>query len=151
MKVCIGADHAGFELKRIITSHLTSRGIEFYDVGTHSTESVDYPDIAAEVAKRVSDGEFERGILICGAGIGMSMVANKFPRVRAALVSDEYAAKVSRLHNDANVLVLAGRVIDAETAKLVTDVWLDTEFEGGRHERRVRKITEIEESLNCRN
>ncbi|RJQ54557.1 MAG: ribose 5-phosphate isomerase B [Actinobacteria bacterium] len=150
MKVCIGADHAGFELKEHLLARLKARGIEAIDVGTHSTDAVDYPDFGAEVARRVSAGECERGILICGAGIGMSMVANKFPGVRAALVGDEYAARMSRRHNDANVLVMGARVIEPASAGKLTEVWLDTEFEGGRHERRVRKIAEIEESIHCR-
>lgn len=151
MKLCIGSDHAGFELKEAIRDHVASRGFEVTDVGTHSRDPVDYPDFAAAVARRVSTGECDRGILICGAGIGMAMVANKFRGVRAGVAGDEYSAKMSRQHNDANVLVLAGRIIDSDKAKTIADAWLAAEFEGGRHERRLRKIAEIEESQRCQN
>ena len=149
MKLCIGSDHAGFELKEIIRDHVAADGAEVVDVGTHSIEPVDYPDYAAKVGSCVSIGECERGILICGAGIGMAMVANKFPRVRAGVASDAYVARMSRAHNDANVLVLAGRIVDEDTAKEIVDTWLAAEFEGGRHARRVAKIAEIEESVRC--
>lgn len=151
MRLCIGADHAGFELKGIVREHLAARACEIVDVGTDSTDPVDYPDFAAEVAGRVSSGECDRGILICGAGIGMAMVANKFPGVRAGVALDTYSAEMSRAHNDANVLVLAGRIIDARSAKQITDAWLAAEFEGGRHARRIQKIAEIEENIRCRN
>lgn len=151
VKLCIGADHAGFELKETIRDYVVAHGFEVADVGTHSLDPVDYPDIAANVGRRVSNGECDRGILICGAGIGMAMVANKFQGVRAGVASDIYSAKMSREHNDTNVLVLAGRIVDAETAQHIVDTWLSTEFAGGRHERRIRKITELEESLHCRN
>lgn len=149
MKLCIGADHAGFDLKEVVRDHVAATGAEVVDAGTDSTDPVDYPDYAAKVGRCVSAGECERGILICGAGIGMAMVANKFPGVRAGVASDTYSARMSRAHNDANVLVLASRVVDAETAKKITDTWLSTEFEGGRHARRVAKIAEIEESVRC--
>ncbi len=115
------------------------------DIGTGSADSVDYPDFGARVARAVSSGEYDRGILICGSGIGMSIVANKFPGIKdAALCTDTESARLSRMHNDANVLVLAGRRTDPETAVAITRVWLDTPFEGGRHERRLEKIRNIE-------
>jgi len=114
------------------------------DVGTYSEDSVDYPDFAAMVARAISSGEFDRGILICGSGVGMSIVANKFPGVRAALCTDTDTARMSRMHNDANILVLAGRRTNIETAVAIVTVWLDTEFEGGRHQRRLDKIKNIE-------
>ncbi len=146
VKLCIGADHAGVELKQAIRQRVAGRGVEVTDVGADSTDPVDYPDIAAEVARTVSKGKCDRGILICGSGIGMAMVANKFRGVRAAVAGDIVSAEMSRRHNDANVLCLAARMIDADTAGAITDKWLDTPFEGGRHARRVQKIAEIEES-----
>ncbi len=149
MKLCIGADHAGFELKETIRGHLAAQGLLVEDCGTSSPEPVDYPDIGAKVGREISAGRCDQGILICGAGIGMAMVANKFPGVRAGVAPDVYSAKMSRAHNDANVLVLAARIVDADAAKEIVDAWLSTEFEGGRHARRVRKISEIEENLRC--
>lgn len=151
VKICIGADHAGFELKQIIRDHLAACGHEVEDVGTSSSDPVDYPDFGAKVAESVSTGACERGILICGAGIGMAMVANKYPGVRAGVASDVYSAQMSRAHNDSNVLVLAARIVEAEAAKQIVDAWTQTQFEGGRHARRVQKISEIEEKLRCRN
>jgi ribose 5-phosphate isomerase B len=147
MKVAIGCDHAGLSLKNEITPLLDELGIEWVDYGTNNEASVDYPDFGERVAMAVSSGEIERGILICGTGIGMSIVANKFPRVRAALCLNEYAAKMSRLHNDANILVLAGRILDGKQAKDIVRVWFTTDFEGGRHQRRIDKIRSIEERL----
>jgi len=141
MKIIIGSDHAGFALKEALKKAF--HGIT--DIGAGSEESVDYPDFGARVARAVSSGEFDRGILICGSGIGMSIVANRFPGVRAALCTDTETARLSRMHNDANVLVLAGRRTDPETAVAITTVWLDTPFEGGRHARRLDKIRTIEE------
>ncbi|MDX9820856.1 MAG: ribose 5-phosphate isomerase B [Syntrophales bacterium] len=143
----IGADHAGFDLKVALKRLLDRLGYSVHDVGTFSSESVDYPDIAAEVARRVSTGEFARGILVCGSGIGMSITANRFPHVRAALCMDAETARLSRQHNDANILVLAGRRTDPNTAGEITQVWLRTAFEGGRHQRRLEKIGTIEDSL----
>jgi ribose 5-phosphate isomerase B len=145
MKVAIGSDHAGVELKEELASLLKDMGIDVRDVGTDGTESVDYPDFGDKVSKAVSDGEVERGILICGTGIGMSIVANKFPKVRAALCGEPFSARMSRLHNDANVLVLGGRVVGRSLAADITKVWLETPFEGDRHARRLEKITRIEE------
>jgi len=117
------------------------------DIGAYSENSVDYPDLAARVARAISSGEFESGILICGTGVGMSIVANKFPGVRAALCTDTDTARMSRMHNDANVLVLAGRRTDVKTAVGIVRVWFSTEFEGGRHKKRLDKITNIEEEI----
>ena len=146
-RLVIGADHAGFDLKVALKRLLDRLGYSVHDVGTFSSESVDYPDIAAEVARRVSTGEFARGILVCGSGIGMSITANRFPHVRAALCMDAETARLSRQHNNANILVLAGRRTDPNTAGEITQVWLRTAFEGGRHQRRLEKIAAIEDSL----
>jgi len=140
LKIIIGSDHAGFDLKKALKESFDG----MVDVGTYSEDSVDYPDFAAKVARPISSGEFKRGILICGSGIGMSIVANKFPGVRAALCTDTDTARMSRMHNDSNVLVLAGRRTDAETAAAIVKVWSNTEFEGGRHKRRLDKIKNIE-------
>ena|SRR3990167_4449555 len=148
-KILIASDHAGLELKEKIIEAGKSLGFSFADLGTYDTESVDYPDQAAELASKISNGEFNTGILICGTGIGMSIVANKFSGVRAALVSDVYAANMARSHNDANVLVLGGRVIKPEVALEIVKTFLSTNFEGGRHIRRLEKIKEIE-SKNSR-
>lgn len=141
MKIIIGSDHAGFSLKETLKESFGG----MVDAGTYSEDSVDYPDFAARVASAISSGEFERGILICGSGVGMSIVANKFPGVRAALCTDTDTARMSRMHNDANILILAGRRTDVETATAIVKVWSNTEFEGGRHKRRLDKIKNIEE------
>lgn len=141
--LALGSDHAGFELKEIIINGLKARGISFHDFGTYSTESTDYPDFAHAVAKSVNNGEFEKGILICGSGNGVSMTANKYPGVRAALCWNREIARLARLHNDANILSLPGRFIDSEVALSALDVFLETDFEGGRHQRRVEKICRI--------
>jgi ribose 5-phosphate isomerase B len=140
----IGSDHGGLELKLAVTEALRQRGIDVANLGTDNGDSVDYPDFAEKVAIAVSRGEAECGILICGTGIGMSIVANKFPGVRAALVTDEYMARMAREHNNANILVLGGRVVDAMSACRIVAVWLDAAFEGGRHQRRLDKITQLE-------
>ncbi len=150
MKIAIGCDHAGVELKNAILPVLRELSIISEDVGAYEELSVDYPDFAEKVSEMVSKGEVERGILICGTGIGMSIVANKFPGVRAALCHEEYSAKMSRLHNDANILILPGRIIDKEKAAGIVKVWFSTAFEGGRHQRRLDKIKAIEERLRCR-
>lgn len=147
MRVYIGADHAGFELKEQIKKSLAERHVEVVDVGTAGPESVDYPDYGEQVGRAVSCGDVERGILICGTGIGMSVVANKFPGVRAGLVNDLYSARMCREHNDCNVLVLAARVVDYEVAPQIVDAFLDTPFAGDRHARRVAKISGIEERV----
>ena len=147
MNVVIGCDHRGYPLKEKLKKFLNDRKVDVLDVGTSSTDSVDYPDFGSAAAEKVSTGEYERGIVICGSGIGMSMVANKLPRVRAALCHDEYTAKMSRLHNDSNILSLGADVIDEILAKKIVETWLDTAFEGGRHRRRVDKIEQFEEKL----
>jgi len=144
MKIGLACDHAGFELKEEIKTLLPSLGFEPVDFGTFNEESVDYPDYGVLVAEKVSKGELERGILICGTGIGMSIVANKFPRVRAALVHDLYSSRCSREHNDANILVIGGRVVGKDLAREIVKVWLTTPFAGGRHQRRVDKIEALE-------
>lgn len=151
MKVVLGSDHGGLELKTLIADFLRKRGIEVEDCGTGNNTSVDYPDFGETVARKVSSGAAELGLLVCGTGIGMSIVANKFPRVRAALVSDEFTARMAKEHNNANVLVLGGRVLDAELAKGMVATWLDAVFEGGRHQQRLDKIARLEETLRTEN
>jgi ribose 5-phosphate isomerase B len=146
MKIVLGADHAGFELKEKIRQHLLQQGMDIKDVGTFSAESVDYPDYARQVGEAVAEGRCDRGILVCGTGIGMAMAANKVPGIRAAGVHSEMEAQLSREHNDANVLTLGARVLDVATATAIVNRFLDTGFAGGRHERRVNKIMEIEQS-----
>lgn len=148
MKLAIGCDHAGFGLKEEIIGVLNTLNIEFFDCGTKNTKSVDYPDFGAKVSELVSSGKVEKGMLICGTGVGMSMVANKFPHIRASLCNDLFTAKMSRLHNDANILVLGGRIIGSDLAKEIVKVWLTTPFEGNRHLRRINKIRALEEHLN---
>ena len=144
MKIAIGADHAGYELKEKVRRWLVQHGIEVDDQGTNSSESVDYPDYARAVAEEVSRKNADFGILVCGSGIGMAIVANKVPGVRAANVSSEQEAELSRAHNDANVLTLGARLMDEHNAFQILDVWLSTSFAGGRHQRRVDKIADIE-------
>lgn len=150
MKIAIGCDHAGVTMKNEITPILDSLNIEWEDFGTKDEESVDYPDFGEKVSSAVSEGRVDRGILICGTGIGMSIVANKFPGIRAALCQEDYSAKMSRLHNDANMLVLPGRIIDIATAKGIINAWFTTDFEGGRHQKRLDKITAIEGKLKLK-
>lgn len=144
MKIAIGADHAGFILKEYVKTFLGKMDIETTDAGTGSEDSVDYPDYGSEVARAVAAGKADRGILICGSGIGMSIVANKFPGIRAALCRDAETAVMSRKHNDSNILVLAGRHTGSGDAETIVRAWLDTDFEGGRHQRRLDKIRAIE-------
>ncbi|WP_457552995.1 ribose 5-phosphate isomerase B [Desulfobacula sp.] len=138
--IIIGCDHAAFELKEKIKTYLMDRGYRVEDAGTKSDVSVNYVDFGKKVAAAVSKNEYSRGILLCGTGLGMSMVANRFAHVRAALCSDIFAAKMSRLHNDANILVLGGRVVGDILAFEIVQTWLDTEFEGGRHLERIQSI-----------
>lgn len=145
--IAIGCDHGGVELKDVLVEYLRVKGAQVCDVGTQGRQSVDYPDYGREVAQRVSAGQAERGVLICTSGIGMSIVANKFPGVRAALVADLDGAKSSREHNDANILVLSGAKTKPQLAQEILDTWLVTEFAGERHQRRVDKITEIEQEI----
>jgi len=144
MQIGLACDHGGFELKEELKAFLKSAGVEPVDMGSFNEESVDYPDYGVLVAEKVSRGELERGILICGTGIGMSIVANKFPGVRAALANDLYSARCSREHNDANVLVIGGRIIGRGMALEIVKVWLNTSFAGGRHQRRIDKIKALE-------
>lgn len=146
MKVAIGADHGGFRLKEAIKPVLDSLGVEYKDFGTNSEESVDYPDISAPVARAVAAGEYDRGILICGTGIGIGIAANKVPGIRAALCHDTFSAHASREHNNANILTMGERVIGPGLASDIVKIWLTTEFEGGRHERRIAKISALEET-----
>lgn len=145
--IAFGCDHGGVELKEALIDFLRSRGVDVRDFGTHGKESVDYPDFGKEVSRSVSDGEAERGVLVCTSGIGMSIIANKFPGVRAALVRDLDEARSSREHNDANILVLSGAKTDALMAQQIIDAWLATPFGGGRHQRRIDKITQVETDL----
>ena len=138
--IAIAADHGGLALKRLLSAVLRGNGVDVADFGTEDDASVDYPDYAAKVVEALSDGRAMRGILLCGSGIGMSIAANRHPGIRAALVHDVETAVLSRKHNDANVLVMGGRLIDDETAKACLDAFLNTSFEGGRHRRRVKKM-----------
>jgi len=146
-KIIIGCDHAGFPLKETIKPCLANMGYEITDAGTDGIDPVDYPDFGARVAERVSSGEFDRGILLCGSGVGMAIVANKFPHIRAVLCLDEETARLSRLHNDTNILVLAGRRTEKTEAESIMRLWLSTEFEGDRHQRRIDKIEAIEKRI----
>ncbi|WP_340147727.1 ribose 5-phosphate isomerase B [Desulfosarcina cetonica] len=140
----MGCDHAAFQLKEILKTALEAKGIAVTDVGTHSEASMDYPDTGKIVAQKISTGEFERGILTCGTGLGMSMVANKYPHVRAALCNDLFSAAMSRRHNNANILVMGGRVIGDVLALEILNTWLSTPFDGGRHQRRLDMFDTIE-------
>ncbi|MCA5586599.1 ribose 5-phosphate isomerase B [Finegoldia magna] len=144
MKIAIAADHGGFELKDSMVEYIKSLGNEVVDLGTNSADSVDYPDYAKKVCEEIQQGNSDLGILICGTGIGMSLAANKFEGIRAACVSDVYSAKMSRNHNNANVLSIGARVIGDEVAKLIIKTFLENEFEAGRHQRRVDKIMAFE-------
>ena len=145
MNIAIGADHGGYELKESIKRYLDNRQISYRDFGTHSGESVDYALIAAPVAHAVANGEYTLGLLFCGTGIGISIAANKVKGIRAACCSDYFSAKYTRMHNDANILCMGGRVVGPGLAQELVKVFLDTPFEGGRHERRVNQITQLEE------
>jgi len=145
--IALGCDHGGFDLKLTLVDHLRSMGLAVRDFGAHGRESVDYPDYGKEVSRSVALGEAERGVLVCTSGIGMSIIANKFPNVRAALVHDIEGARSSREHNDANILVLGGAKTDALLARQIIETWLATPFSGGRHQRRVDKIRQIETDL----
>ncbi len=147
MNVAIGSDHGGAELKDFLVQILCSMGIGVEDLGTKGSESVDYPDFGRLVSLRVSKGEAERGILICTNGIGMSILANKFPGIRAALVHDPEGARMSREHNNSNILVLGGRVTEEPLAEQILGIWLQTPFAGGRHQRRLDKIAQVEKDL----
>ncbi|MFV1964228.1 MAG: ribose 5-phosphate isomerase B [Pirellulaceae bacterium] len=147
MRISIGSDHRGFNVKSKLVHLVTRLGHEVVDEGTDSLESVDYPDIASAVSRKVSRGEVDRGILVCGTGIGMSITANKFPDVRAATCYDDLTAEISRRHNDVNVLCLSGDMVSERPIDNLVQIWLDTEFEGGRHARRLQKISDLEEKM----
>lgn len=144
MRIVIASDHAGFKMKQGIAGGLEARGIDFSDVGTYSEERVDYVDYGEEAMRRLTSGEFDRAILVCGAGLGMTIVANKFKGVRGTLCMDKYMAEMSRAHNDSNCLTLAGKILSADKALEILDVWLNTAFEGGRHQERLDKISALE-------
>lgn len=146
-RIALAADHGGYELKEVVKQMLDDRAIPYLDFGTNSDESCDYPDYAELAARSVSEGNSERGIFCCGSAAGMVIVANKFPSVRAVACHNEWAARMSRLHNDANVLALGGRVVSLEEAERIVAIWLETEFEGGRHSRRLDKISDIEDAF----
>ena len=141
--IVIGSDHAAYALKEKVKAFLNDRSIEVDDIGCYSEDSVDYPDVGIKLASMVSSGKNGQGILMCGTGLGMSMVANKFPHVRAALCNDMFSAIMSRRHNNSNILVLGGRVIGDILAMEIVKVWLETPFDGGRHQRRLEKFDEI--------
>jgi ribose 5-phosphate isomerase B len=141
--IIIGSDHAAFPLKEILKKFIAEQGIEIQDAGTFSQSSVNYPEYGIKVAKAVSEGEFKRGVLLCGTGLGMSMVANRFPHVRAALCNDLFSVKMSREHNDSNILVLGGRLIGETLALELVKTWLETPFTGGRHQTRLDQFDVI--------
>jgi ribose 5-phosphate isomerase B len=147
--IAIGSDHAGFPLKEAITQYLTEQGIPFQDVGCYSVDSVDYPAIAQQVVEAMIAQNHTKGILCCGSGIGVSIAANRYPQIRAALANDLYAAKMSRMHNDANVLCMGSRVVAPALALEVLDTWLNTPFEGGRHQRRVDQLETLAKEKAC--
>jgi len=144
VRIAVASDHAGFEFKRVLLVRLRELGHEVTDFGTGSTESVDYPLFGVKAARAVASGEAERGVIICATGIGMGIVSNKVKGVRAAVCATEFMAEMSRRHNDANVLCMGQRVVDEKLARRMLEIWLETPFDGGRHERRTLEITEIE-------
>ncbi len=142
--IAIGSDHGGFDLKEILLTYLKEKGYDVKDFGCYDKESVDYPDIAHKVCLSITDGQCELGVLVCTTGIGMSMCANKHKGIRAAQCADPHSAKMTRKHNDANVITLGGEIIEPELAKQIIDAFLNSEFEGGRHQRRVEKMMKFE-------
>lgn len=150
MKIVLGSDHAGFELKADLRDYLVEQDIAIFDMGVAEEIPADYPEIARAAAEKISRKEFERGILICGSGIGMSIVANRFPGVRAALCHDLYTARMSREHNDANLLVLGGRLIGKGLAREMIKVWLESVFQGGNHQRRLDQIESLDNEMKER-
>ena len=147
LTLALGSDHAGFELKERLKAFLRERGECFQDFGPPNGEPVDYPDYGIQVAQAISEGRYQRGILVCGTGIGMSIVANKFRGVRGALCHDLYTARHAKAHTNANLLILGGRVVGEGLAREIVATWLDVKFEGGRHERRLEKIAQLEEEM----
>lgn len=150
MKIALGSDHGGYNLKLQIARYLREQGIEYTDFGTMSSRAVDYPDYALLVAEAIVEGKCDRGILVCGTGIGIGIAANKVPGIRAALCHDTFSARAAREHNDANILTLGERVTGPGLALDIVQVWLETGFAGGRHRQRLDKITEIERKYKCR-
>ena len=140
--IAIASDHGGYDLKQLLIDDLRAKGFEILDLGTNGPDSVDYPDYAALMAQAIGEGKAGRGVLLCGSGIGISIAANRYPHIRAALVHDGLTARLSRLHNDANVIAMGGRILGIELAKDCLDIFLKTEFEGGRHARRVAKMSQ---------
>jgi ribose 5-phosphate isomerase B len=147
MRIALGADHAGVALKDQLTRQLEARGLACRDFGTSAPDAVDYPDVAADVARAVASGAFDRGILVCGSGLGMAMAANKVPGIRAAAVLDEVSAELSRAHNNVNVLALGARLLTTEQAARLVALFLETPFAGGRHQRRIDKLSELDQAL----
>ena len=148
--IALGADHGGFELKEAIKKHLDEKGVEYVDCGTYSAESIDYAPIAKATCEKVTSGECEKAILCCGTGIGISMAANKVKGIRAAVVTNEFSAEMTRRHNNANILCMGGRISTEEEALKYTELFINTPYEGGRHDNRVSMITEIEnETFTC--
>ena len=150
MKLAIGNDHVAIDMKNEIRAHLESRGIEVLDVGTNSPERFNYPVSGYKVARLVADGEVDGGVLICGTGVGISLAANKVRGIRACVCSEPYTARLSRQHNNANIIAFGARVIGIETARMIVDEWLEAEYEGGRHQTRVDMIAEIEQTQHLR-
>ena len=148
MKIAIGNDHSALELKAIVIKHLEDNGHTVVDYGTHTAESCDYPVYGEKVALAIKNNEAELGILICGTGIGISLAANKVPGIRAAVCSEPYSAKMTRAHNNANILAFGARVVGQDLAKMIVDAFVNTEFEGERHQRRVDMLTEIEQKYS---
>lgn len=146
-KIAVASDHGGFDLKESVIAHLLNTGWEVDDLGPHSGDSVDYPDYGIKLAEKVAENKVERGIVICGTGIGMSIVVNRYPGIRGTLCSDVFTAKLCREHNDSNILIMGGRVIGKGLAAEIVNTWLNTPFEGGRHQRRLDKINQIDASL----
>lgn len=144
MKIATASDHGGYELKKGIITYLSEKGIKYEDFGCGPGEKVDYVDYAQKAIERVSSGDYDRAILVCGTGLGMAIVANKYKGIRATPCLDEYSAEMSRKHNDSNCLTLGGRILPLDEALSVVRIWLETEFEGGRHQRRIDKILDIE-------
>ena len=144
MKIAIGSDHAAYEFKMLIMDYITSKGHQVQDFGTHSLERVDYCDYGFIVGEAVASGEFDRGVITCGTGVGISIAANKVKSIRCVVCSEPYSAKLSREHNDTNILSLGARVVGIEVAKMIVDEWLNTAFEGGRHAERIKKISNYE-------
>jgi ribose 5-phosphate isomerase B len=149
-KIALASDHGGFDLKESVIAHLLNTGWEVDDLGPHSGNSVDYPDYGIKLAEAVAEKKVDRGIVICGTGIGMSIVVNRYPGIRGTLCSDVFTAKLCREHNDSNILIMGGRVIGKGLAAEIVNTWLNTPFEGGRHQRRLDKINQIDASLKTK-